>query len=91
MLRGVVTNALANLLTIAYFARSAYIAPDWLNLTTIIGFGMVSGMAAGGRVERWRSKRASLNPARPLPLTPAPVSLLTDDYFSSESASSYRH
>jgi hypothetical protein len=90
LLRGVMTNALAIIFTIAYFTYFRGGVADWLLLSTILAFGMVSGMAAGGLVERWRNKRARLNPPRTLPLLTAPVSSLTDDYFSSESVSSYR-
>jgi hypothetical protein len=93
LLRGAVINALFVLFLYAYLVYlrgwpvSQYILREFL---TVLAFGMVSGMAAGGLVERRRGKWASLNPARPLPLIPAPISLLTDDYFSSEPAANYR-
>jgi putative membrane protein (TIGR04086 family) len=93
LLRGTATNALFVLFLFAYsvylrgWPVNQYLIREFL---TVFAFGMVSGMAAGGRVERWRNKRAGLNPPRPLPLLTAPVSSPTDDYFSSASVSSYR-
>jgi hypothetical protein len=57
MLRGALTNALAIIFTIAYVMYfKVGVVADWLLLSIILAFGMVSGMAGGGLVERWRSK-----------------------------------
>lgn len=82
LLRGAMTNALAILFWLACIIYSDgwfVTLRDWRILLTILAFGIVSGMAAGGLVERWRTSRLCktdqrLGAVAALPLHPASAS-----------------
>ena len=64
LLRGAATNALALLFFTAYFAYQRdwlVTSRDWLVILTVLAFGMVSGIAAGGLVERRAGKRRGVD------------------------------
>jgi hypothetical protein len=77
MLRGAVTNALAIILTVMYFIyfEGGIITADWLRLLTILAFGIMSGMAAGGLVERRRSRLRAVSEGLPLSVQLPPLSI----------------
>ena len=90
MLRGVVTNGLAILFTIAYIAYfKVGVVADWLLLSTILAFGMVSGMAAGGLVERRRSRLRAVSKGRS-PSTHLPLPSVTALSYFEPAASDFR-
>lgn len=57
MLRGAVTNGFAILFLLAYYSYAKGRFDEWLSMLPVLVFGLVSGMAGGGLVDRWRSQR----------------------------------
>ena len=85
LLRGAVTNALLVLFIYADsvfwwgWPISQYILKEFF---TVLAFGMVSGMAAGGLVERRRSRQRALSAGQPRSTQLPPPSVTAYSYFN---------